>query len=346
LKLFGFGLCCFFSDKWNVADFVMVSIAVGEICMVRIMYEPGNSDGINASTIRLLRILRVFRMASIFDRLSLLIHAFICALYDVVWVGILIVLLIYIFAILCRGFLYTPSAIAKLQASGFDVELNFGTVPKTMVTLFQVMTMDSWASGITKPIGEVFPGSQLFFIMYVIVASLGLLNLLTTIFIDTLSTLNNEQAVEQETARHEQYLMLTHLMENVFKEEDKDNSGTLTPEEMQGAIQHFQSDMYQQAFASVGLDLSMVEGMVKHLDADLDGLVSIEEFVSGVEHMTQDVVKADIWVLEAKNSKLSKSLQETNNRLTALSRSSAEQHSKVCLILEDIQKKLDALVGT
>ena len=79
LKLFGFGLCCFFSDKWNVADFVMVSIAVGEICMVRIMYEPGNSDGINASTIRLLRILRVFRMASIFDRLSLLIHAFICA---------------------------------------------------------------------------------------------------------------------------------------------------------------------------------------------------------------------------------------------------------------------------
>ena len=206
--------------------------------------------------------------------------------------------------------------------------------------------MDSWASGITKPIGEVFPGSQLFFIMYVIVASLGLLNLLTTIFIDTLSTLNNEQAVEQETARHEQYLMLTHLMENVFKEEDKDNSGTLTPEEMQGAIQHFQSDMYQQAFASVGLDLSMVEGMVKHLDADLDGLVSIEEFVSGVEHMTQDVVKADIWVLEAKNSKLSKSLQETNNRLTALSRSSAEQHSKVCLILEDIQKKLDALVGT
>ena len=74
-------------------------------------------------------------------------QAFLYALKDVVWVGILIILMLYIFAILACGFFGKSQ---PLTDAGFDTEGHFGSVFRSMVTLFQMITMDSWMSGITR----------------------------------------------------------------------------------------------------------------------------------------------------------------------------------------------------
>jgi choline-glycine betaine transporter len=48
-----------------------------------------------------------------------------------------------------------------------------GTVPRSMATLFQMMTLDSWMSGITRPIGDVYTFAFFFFFVFVAFASLG-----------------------------------------------------------------------------------------------------------------------------------------------------------------------------
>lgn len=62
----------------------------------------------------------------------------------------------------------------------------------------QMMTMDAWMSTVTRPIGKLYPGAFFFFIFFVGLASLGMLNLLTAIFVESLSRLTAEGALAQE----------------------------------------------------------------------------------------------------------------------------------------------------
>jgi len=293
LKLFGFGLI-FFSEPWNSLDFFIVLSSILEITAAAL---SGSSGGSSISTIRLLRVFRIIRMMSILDRLNMLVRAFFHACKDVVWVLALLLIVLYIFAVMARG-LFGKGG--ELRSSSFDQEGHFGTVPLTMVTMFQIMTLDSWASTIVRPVGEVYPGSQLFFLVFVLIGSLGLLNLLTAIFIDSLNTLNKEGAIEEEQRKDDNRKLLLAALTQVFQECDEDKSGELDRDEMQVAMHRFHDPVYQEAFASVGLDLQMMEGMLRHADSDMSGKIDFLEFTEGIKNMEGAPVKADIWALQGK----------------------------------------------
>ena len=46
--------------------------------------------------------------------------------------------------------------------------------------------MDSWASGVAWPISDKYPAAWGFFVVFVLLGSFGLLNLLTGVFIEAL----------------------------------------------------------------------------------------------------------------------------------------------------------------
>jgi len=221
LKLFGFGYL-FFADPWNVLDFVIISTSVAELVGAYVGDGGGERSGLSA--LRLLRVMRVIRLLSFLERLNLLVKAFLFALKDVVWVGILIILMLYIFAILACGFFGKSQPLAD---AGFDTEGHFGSVFRSMVTLFQMITMDSWMSGITRPIGNVYFMGFFFFIFFVILAALGLLNLLTAIFIETLAALSSEHGLAQMKERKALKKKVKKFAEDTFRTYDTNKSGTL-----------------------------------------------------------------------------------------------------------------------
>jgi len=232
---------------------------------------------------------------------------------------------LYIFAILANGFFYSD----KLENAGFDMEGHFGTIPKTMLTLFQVMTLDSWYSSIGRPIGKVYPGAQLFFAAYVLVASFGLMNLLTAIFIDSLNVMNKEGAYEEQQEKEEQKKLLLAAMEQVFTEYDRDKSGELDKKEMADALKKFRSQAYLEAFASVGLDLAMIEAMIKHADQDMNGKVNLQEFTDGINDMEHGTVKADIWAVQGKIAMLSTQLKQQEKLIADQSKMIRALHAKL-----------------
>jgi len=292
-KLIGFGYI-FFAEPWNTLDFFIVGFSVIELT---IAYITDTSDTSAISTIRMVRVFRIIRMMSILDRLNMLVRAFFYACQDIIWVVALLIIVLYIFAIMARGFFGKGDDLAK---AGFEQESMFGSLPRSMLTMFQIMTLDSWSSQIARPVGEVYPGSQLFFVTFVLVGSLGILNLLTAIFIDSLNTLNKEGAIEEEERKGDNKKLLLAALTQVFEECDVDQSGELDKDEMAMAMNSFQSPEYREAFASVGLDLAMMEGMLKHADTDLSGMIDFTEFTEGIKNMDAPPVKADMWALQGK----------------------------------------------
>ena len=65
-------------------------------------------------------------------------------------------------------------------------------------------------------------------------------------------------------------------MTQVFEIYDADKSGELDRTEMAQALKQFRSPEYHQAFAAIGLDLDMIQAMLKHADADMNGKVNHE----------------------------------------------------------------------
>lgn len=170
LKLFTYRLN-FFRSGWNVFDFVIVSIA----------WMPATGA---FSVIRALRILRVLRLLSVVPQLRRVIEA----------IGHSIPGMISVIGVLGIIF-YTSSVLAtKLFGQNPDPQLQewFGTVGASAFTLFQIMTLESWAMGVVRPTMELYPYAWLFFVPFIIVTSFAVLNLFIGIIVDAMQMSQKE----------------------------------------------------------------------------------------------------------------------------------------------------------
>ena len=190
LNLFGFGWI-FFQDAWNIADFMIVLTSWIEI----IAFAAGG--GGSTTVVRLLRIMRVTgrlarigRIVAFYERLAVLCVSFLQSMKSVCWVLLLIVLVLYVFAVLgVELFKDATELQAKLKAGGngnIDLKRQFGTIPRAMVTLLQYTAYDNHVGDEQRPIGEIWPATWIYFVAVMCVIVLGLFQLLAAVFVDTL----------------------------------------------------------------------------------------------------------------------------------------------------------------
>jgi voltage-gated sodium channel len=98
-----------------------------------------------------------------------------------------LVLIYYVFAVIAT----------KIFGSAFPEW--FGTIGASFYTLFQVMTLESWSMGISRPVMEVYPYAWVFFVPFILVATFTMLNLFIAIIVNTMQTFSDEDhALERE----------------------------------------------------------------------------------------------------------------------------------------------------
>jgi len=148
----------------------------------------------------------------------------------VAWVAVFSVLLIYMFGCICTTFIgLDPNVQLKLPTESAQY---FGNVQRSMLSLIQIMTLDSWASQITRPFMEVFPATAFFFVFFMILSALGLMNLLAAIYVDKLMKLTNEEAHRKQVALNSKKQEMAEKLHSIFLAFDKDGNGILTDEEL------------------------------------------------------------------------------------------------------------------
>jgi voltage-gated sodium channel len=155
----------FIRNSWNIFDVIVVGIALA----------PGAGPWV---VLRTLRVLRVLRLLSMIPKLRLVVEAFLHSIPGLAGVAAVMAI-----------FFYTASVlVTKLYQDSFPEW--FGSIGKSLYTLFQIMTLESWSMGIVRPVMETYPLSWLFFVPFIIIATFTILNLFIGIIVSTMQELS------------------------------------------------------------------------------------------------------------------------------------------------------------
>ncbi len=165
----------FFKDGWNIFDFIIVLIS----------WVPTGGVFSSFRVFRILRTLRALRLITQLEKLRVIVQAIIDSIPNVGWASVLLLVIFYIFAIMGTT-LY-----------GQDYSVEFGSLGKSMFTLFQIMTLEAWAD-IARDIMAKYPLSWIYFISFILVSSFIVMNVIVGVVVNAISEISEDVKREKE----------------------------------------------------------------------------------------------------------------------------------------------------
>jgi len=87
---------------------------------------------------------------------------------------------------------------SEVEVIGFNY---FGSLSATLLTLFQIMTLDGWA-GITREMMLTYPWAWLPFIVFVIISGFVVVNLIIAVICDAIGSLDDEEKANLQGGRY------------------------------------------------------------------------------------------------------------------------------------------------
>lgn len=159
----------YFTDPWNVFDFLIIVI-----CLVPL-------GGPFAAVLRLARALRLLRLVSTLPKLQLLVGALLKSLSAMGYVGLLLALLFYIYAV------------AGIHLFGRTDPQHFGSLPAAFMSLFRLVTLDNWADIFNAQLPHVSATKvAVYFISFIVFGTMIILNLFIGIIMNSMSEMHAE----------------------------------------------------------------------------------------------------------------------------------------------------------
>ncbi|XP_033017962.1 voltage-dependent L-type calcium channel subunit alpha-1C isoform X28 [Lacerta agilis] len=140
LKLIAFKPKGYFSDPWNVFDFLIV---IGSIIDV-ILSETNNAEENSRISITFFRLFRVMRLVKLLSRgegIRTLLWTFIKSFQALPYVALLIVMLFFIYAVIG---MQVFGKIALNDTTDINRNNNFQTFPQAVLLLFRCATGEAW----------------------------------------------------------------------------------------------------------------------------------------------------------------------------------------------------------
>jgi len=224
-------------------------------------------------------------------------------------------LALYIFACLGNSFFGKSDHLKNELADNPDVDIEelFGSIPKTLLTVVQFFTYDD-AMGIQRAIGDIYPVAWLYFMSFLVFICMGMLELMTSIFIDSLLEEKKKLEMTKSRVRKQQRRELTMLISGLFETFDTAQKGYLDTKDLEGVVEFFDTPSTEHLLESVEIDKWLLQETIRLSDLDGDGMVTIKEFEGALNSINESVTKADVRELTQRmimlNSAVESSLAE------------------------------------
>ena len=191
----------YFRNPWNIFDFIIVvACLLGPVINLGAEFLP---------VLRLARILRVLRLVSAIPKLQLLVSCLLRSLPSMFYVSILLFLLFYIYGTMAV-FLFAEND-----------PIHFRNLQTSILSLFRVVTLEDWtdvmyinmygsenygysSNDLAKwtPISSSSPlGGALFFVSFVLIGTMIVLNLVIGVIMNSMDESNAEMKIKQELIR-------------------------------------------------------------------------------------------------------------------------------------------------
>lgn len=183
----------YFKDPWNIFDFLIVAVCYLAFVMPTI-------DAGFIAVLRLARILRVFKLVTALPKLQMLVGALLKSIPAMFYVGILLGLLFYIYAAM------------GVFVFGENDPVHFGSLHKSMLSLFRVVTLEDWTdimyinmygcdhgiwgyspeNGCLNPKANPIVGA-FFFVSFVLIGTMIVLNLFIGVIMSAMDEVKEEE---------------------------------------------------------------------------------------------------------------------------------------------------------
>lgn len=180
----------FWRDPWSVFDF----------CVVFIALVPATGP---FAIVRALRVLRVLRLLTMIPSMQRVVGALLSAIPGLSSIGVVLLIFYYVTAVMATHFF--SAAYPEW----------FGTLGRSLYTLFQIMTLESWSMGISRPVMTQFPYAWAFFIPFILIATFTMLNLFIAIIVSAMQRYSGEETKETVSVIHESQ---EHIESSLHKE--------------------------------------------------------------------------------------------------------------------------------
>ncbi len=168
----------YFRNKWNLFDFILVA---GSFLFVEAHF---------ITLLRILRILRILRTITVIPSLRNLVNALLLTIPTLWNITLLLGIFFYLFGV-----------IGTILFSSVSPDF-FGSLHQTFLTLFQIVTLDTWASEIMRPILDEMPWAWIYFLSFILIGTFVILNLFIGVIVNKVesvdrSGLKNEEEFNQ-----------------------------------------------------------------------------------------------------------------------------------------------------
>ncbi|XP_061686405.1 voltage-dependent T-type calcium channel subunit alpha-1H-like isoform X2 [Syngnathoides biaculeatus] len=215
LKLIAFGLRRFFKERWNQLDLAIVLLSIMGITLEEI--DLNASLPINPTIIRIMRVLRITRVLKLLKMatgMRALLDTVMQALPQVGNLGLLFMLLFFIYAALGVELFGKLECSEENPCEGLSRHATFDNFGMAFLTLFRVSTGDNWNGIMKDTLRDCRPEdrhcltylpliSPVYFVTFVLTAQFVLVNVVVAVLMKHLEESNKEAQLEEMEERRE-----------------------------------------------------------------------------------------------------------------------------------------------
>jgi voltage-gated sodium channel len=181
----------FFKDKWNLFDFIVVSISLIPLSAFE-----------SIAIVRLLRIFRVLRLITVNENIKKILIALEGAIPAIGNIVILMFIVFYIYAVMGNQFFASlPSGLW----SDFSI---------SMLTLFRILTFEDWTDVMYEAM-EVYPFSWIFFVSFIIINAFVIFNLFVAVIVDEISKIKDSDIKTTLENENTESIMILQELTNI-----------------------------------------------------------------------------------------------------------------------------------
>lgn len=291
LRMFALMRDFFFGTQWgwNLFDFALVVCSVAEVT-IEVIYRSGSENFSSLRIVRMvritriLRVLRVARVVRLLVALRLLFVQILGTLRSVFWAMVLLVLILYTFAMIfaqvSSEYLASMSDEDKEDpiVTVRDIIKYWSTVPRSMFTLYKTVTGGVDWEHATLALSDIHWFWVAVFLVFLSFTVFAVLNVVVGVFCQSAiqsASMDHENAVRLKL---QEKLNFTRKIRTLFMDIDASRDGMLTYHELEA---HLDDENVSAYFDSLGIDPSDSWDLFKLLDVDSSQSIDVEEFIEG-----------------------------------------------------------------
>eukprot|EP00927_Polykrikos_kofoidii_P056825 TRINITY_DN50910_c0_g1_i1.p1 TRINITY_DN50910_c0_g1~~TRINITY_DN50910_c0_g1_i1.p1 ORF type:complete len:549 (+),score=125.50 TRINITY_DN50910_c0_g1_i1:219-1649(+) len=334
----------FFTDVLNIMDMCLVAAALVDV----LIFIPAGTGGIvrlftAMRTLRIVRLVRLVRMNTAFRELWLLVGGLVNSLKALGWVGLVVIVVLYLCSIIVTTEIGQNDEVYGSGPS-YDGEMwpykeYFGTVMRSMFTLFQVVTLDAWCDKIVRHVIYRQPFMAVFFVVFVLITAFGLMNVIVGIIVE--NTLAAAQVADSRLEQHKAFSRkkAVEKLEEILVRSDVNRTGEISMQELQAAGQ---SPVVQAQFEVIGLKFEEAQEIFSLLDYERRGRIELKRFAASCRELVGGARRRDIAQVEITVGSLAQRLDSLDHKFSGME---SEVRSLHTMADDFVQKTVYLLTG-